>query len=696
MTQNTPEDRTLTDIGRYITCPRISGLSMSPDGSRLITQVSTPNADATAYTSHLWDVDPAGERPARQLTRSTDGESGAVFSGDGALWFLSKRPGDPAETPSSSEAESEGSSSGGGGSDDASGEVALWRLPATGEAQRMAVWPGGVTAAIASAGSETVLATAAMMPGARDAAHHGRLHRDRKARKVSGILHDTASIRFWDHDLGPARPQLMHLSSDSGSLRPLTQDSTYEFGGDARLSPDGSTALITVTVREAKADQRWALATVDLGSGGITVIDDGDSMWSLGPISGDGRRAAVVRGRRGTPELAPRPVLEVLDLTSGDLHPISTSSELWFTPLDWTADGRRVVAQADQDGRGPLFLIDAQSGVVEQLTDDDAAYSEAKASPDGSAVFAVRSSYEYPSEVVRVDVASGEVTRLPNPVERPALPGRLTEIETLADDDVRIRSWLALPEGAESEPAPLLLWIHGGPLNSWNAWSWRWNPWLMVAQGYAVLLPDPALSTGYGQDFVQRGWSSWGAKPYTDLMAITDAAEARDDVDGSRTAAMGGSFGGYMANWIAGHTDRFDAVVTHASLWALDNFSGSTDAPFFWWRQFDEETALENSPHRYVGDIRTPMLVIHGDKDYRVPINEGNRLWNDLLHRSGLPMDEEGRTDHRYLYFPDENHWILSPQNARIWYEVVWSFLAEHVRGAERPLPEELGLSDGR
>src|SRR5262249_26559106 len=155
---------------------------------------------------------------------------------------------------------------------------------------------------------------------------------------------------------------------------------------------------------------------------------------------------------------------------------------------------------------------------------------------------------------------------------------------------------------------------HGGPLGSWSTWSWRWNPWLLVAAGYAVLLPDPALSTGYGQDFVQRGWGAWGDKPFTDGMAVTDAVVARDDIDGTRTAVMGGSCGGYMANWIAGHTDRFRAIVSHASLWALDQFGPTTDASFYWQREMSPEMAYENSPHRFVGDIRTPMLVVHGDK----------------------------------------------------------------------------------
>ena len=136
----------------------------------------------------------------------------------------------------------------------------------------------------------------------------------------------------------------------------------------------------------------------------------------------------------------------------------------------------------------------------------------------------------------------------------------------------------------------------------------------MVAQGYAVLLPDPALSTGYGQDFIQRGWCSWGDAPYTDLMAITDAVEARDD--------------------------------------------------------------------------------IHGDKDYRVPIGEGLRLWWELLSKSGLPADEKGQSPHRFLYFPDENHWILQPQHALVWYEVVLGFIGEHVHGRTPTLPATLGLRD--
>src|SRR5699024_3242748 len=182
--------------------------------------------------------------------------------------------------------------------------------------------------------------------------------------------------------------------------------------------------------------------------------------------------------------------------------------------------------------------------------------------------------------------------------------------------------------------------IYGGPRNSWTAWSRRCNPWLAVAQAYAVLLPDPALSTGYGQEFIQRGWGNWGGAPYTDLMAATDAAVDLPEIDERRTAAMGGWFGGYMANWVAGHTDRFNAIVRHASLWNLHSLGHTLDAAFYRAKEMTPEMAAANSPHAHVSKFVTPMLVFHGDKDYRVPIGEGLALWYQLLAESGLPAHE--------------------------------------------------------
>ncbi|GAA1118731.1 S9 family peptidase [Nesterenkonia jeotgali] len=717
MTQHS--SRIFSDLDHYVAHPRLSGLTLSPDGSRLVTSVSTVNTAGDGYSAALWEIDPAGEHPARRLTRSAKGESAPAFSVSGDLYFTSSRPGEKPEQKG----------------------AALYRLPAAGgEAELVTRRAGGVSQPHCAQQAPVTLLSAPLLPGASSEQEQEQLHSRREDASVKAILHTGYPVRFWDHDLGPARPSLFALepaatrgsepaaasspdsaaSSDSATLsgsatspvsdddaaagtadseavnlRHLTEGLGSRFGGEVQLSPDGSFVLISVIVPEARAGQRTALAVVDVASGERRMIaDEPGYIFSAGVISPDGRTAAVVRSAQPTPERAPQPQLHLLDLQTGALTRLAAEADLWLSPATWLPDGSGLLALADQGGRGPVFRVDAASGAVHQVTSEDATYSAVLVHPAGHTAYGVRSSYAHPEEVVSIDLATGEATRLPNPHERPELPGTLSEVTAVGDDGAPVRAWLALPaEASAKDPAPLLLWIHGGPLNSWNAWTWRWNPWLMVAQGYAVLLPDPALSTGYGQEFVQRGWNSWGGHPFTDLMSITDATEAREDIDHTRTAAMGGSFGGYMANWIAGQTDRFSAIVTHASLWALDQFGPTTDMASYWRNELDEYMAAEHSPHLHVEKIVTPMLVIHGDKDYRVPIGEGLRLWYELLAKSGLPADEDGQTAHRFLYFPDENHWVLSPSHAKIWYQVVSGFLAEHLLGTASELPAELGLT---
>lgn len=683
-----------TDLDEYVALPRLGGLALSHDGTRLVTGVSTLSGDATAYTTALWEVDPSGEQPARRLTRSAKGEGGATFTPDGDVLFTSARP-DPQSTEDSAPA-------------------ALWLLPAAGgEARVVAARAGGVGGALTARTSSTVVLTGGVLPSARDEEHDAELRAARTKKKVSAILHTGYPVRHWDHDLGPSDPHLFAadlgelatgLGADDGDARLVLRDLTHDVKTALRetsgvLSPDGTTVVTTINLPEARGAERTVLAAVDVATGTRRVLVDDGSSEAHGPqVSPDNRTVAFVQASRSTGHEAPRVTLALVDLAGGEAQTLAGGWDRWPSSVTWLPDGSGLLVTADSDGRGPVFHV-TLDGTVTQVTADDATFTDVQVSPDGTTAYALRVSYLEPSTPVRIDVAGALAGGAPvtsvallGPTTAPVLPGTLTEVETTVEDGSRVRAFLALPDGAGPDsPAPLVLWIHGGPLNSWNAWSWRWNPWILVAQGYAVLLPDPALSTGYGQDFIQRGWGAWGAAPYTDLLAITDVAEARDDIDETRTAAMGGSFGGYMANWVAGHTDRFQAIVTHASLWALDQFGPTTDHSFYWEREMTEEMARENSPHLSVDKIVTPMLVIHGDKDYRVPIGEGLRLWYELLAKSGLPADEHGESEHRFLYFPDENHWVLTPQNAIVWYEVVLAFLAEKVLGEERELPTTLG-----
>lgn len=692
---HTPQPKTpFHDLDHYLAIPRVSGLTLSPDGTRLVTTVTTLNGKGTEFVTALWELDPAGDKQARRITRSAKGEAGAAFAANGDLYFTSARP-DP-ESP------------------DEDPVNALWLLPAAGGEARVAhSRAGGVGSVLAAADADAAFVVADVLAGSTDEENDAERRKARKDNKVSAILHSGYPVRYWDADLGPSQPRIFAV--EAGEVgepgKPATIDAgppvrlrnlTPAVGGSLReaktvVSPDGKTIYTSLTKALAKADSREVLAAVDVATGTVKVLLDHEGMsYFPGPVSPDNRTLVVQSESDTTPTQAPQVKLHLLDVSGGettDLVPLAHNWDRWATPVAWLPDGGAVLVTADDDGASPVFRVDVGDGGVTRVTNDAAAYTDVVVSRDGSTAYALRSSYEFPSEAVRIDLASGDVVRLPAPAERPVFDGRLERVETTAADGTRVPAYLALPSGAsESAPAPLLLWIHGGPLGSWNAWTWRWNPWLLVAKGYAVLLPDPALSTGYGQGFIQRGWGEWGKKPYSDLMAMTDAVVARPDIDESRTAAMGGSFGGYMANWVAGQTDRFKAIVTHASLWALDQFGPTTDAAQYWLKEMTVEMAMENSPHLNVGNITTPMLVIHGDKDYRVPIGEGLRLWYELLSSSGLPAGEDGQSPHRFLYFPDENHWVLQPQHARIWYGVVEHFLAKQVLGEDVELPEELGV----
>ena len=665
------------DLESYIAIPRVGGLALSPDGTRLVTTVATLNPKRTAFVTALWEVAPAGEAPARRLTRSAKGEGAPEFTAAGDVLFVSGRP-DP-------DAEDE--------KDDA--PALLWLLPAAGgEARVVGTRPGGIESVATAPRANAVAVLSSTLPGAVTAEDDEERRKARKEKKVSAILHGGYPVRFWDHDLGPDQPRLLvgPVPDGDGTIewRDLTPDvgaGLYE--AEPVLSPDGAAVVTTWVVADGEGQTREILVRFDVETGERTTLADDPRFYYYGPrISPDGETVAFLRRRRSKPDLPSQIHLVLVPLAGGEITDLATEWDRWPDEVRWTPDGRALIVGAHENGRSPVFRIDVADGSVVRLTGDDAAYTNPCVSPDGRFVYALRNAIGAPPAPVRVDAnaADQEPALLPGPAPAPAIPGTITEISASAEDGTDLRAWLVLPEGAEAEPAPLLLWVHGGPLHSWNAWTWRWNPWLMAARGYAVLLPDPALSTGYGQRMVDRGWAKWGGPPFTDLMALTDAAEARPEIDATRTGAMGGSFGGYMANWIAGHSDRFRAIVTHASLWALDQFGPTTDDASYWLGEMTEEMALENSPHLHADRIVTPMLVIHGDKDYRVPIGEALRLWWDLVFRQEDPQDNP----HRFLYFPDENHWILTPQNGIVWYETVYAFLGEHVLGEEARYPDVL------
>jgi dipeptidyl aminopeptidase/acylaminoacyl peptidase len=649
-----------TDLAAFVALPRVTGLTLSPDGTRLVATAQRPDPAVSRYVTSLWEIPLDGGEPVR-LTRSERGESAPGFRPDGALLFTSARP-DPD----------------GGDPDDA----ALWELPPVGEPRVLARTPGGVSGPRVATGSGTVVVGGARLvgavpDGADPAEVDARRRKVRAERKAGAILHTGMPVRYWDHELGDRSPRLLALEGDGG-LRDLTPDAGFELvEAGWSVTADGATVATTWRTREPRGGFRPSVVLLDVATGKRRTLAGGDGRHHDGPrIAPDGSRVALRTTTDGGYAEPAVPRLRIL-AADGSAEVTAAVGDLAPTEWAWSADSATLWVSGDLAGRGAVLAVDPATGAVTRRLAADAAYSALCPAPDGRAVYALRSAVDAPPAPVRLDTAATDQDpeRLPTPGAAPALPGRLEELTG------EVHGWLCLPDGAG--PHPLMLWIHGGPFSSFNAWSWRWNPWVAVARGWAVLLPDPALSTGYGRGWIDRAWPHRAAPVWADLERVLDEVVARPDVDGARTACLGASFGGYLTNWIAGHTDRFGAIVTHSGTWALDQKNDTADVARAWLTWFGRpadhpDWYAENSPHASADRITTPMLITHGNRDYRVPVSEALRLWWDLVSRwTGDPAE----LPHRFLNFPDENHWILSPANAQLWYDAVLGFCGQHVRG---------------
>lgn len=632
----------------FLAVPRVNGLAQSIDGSRLVAAIAEYDKEANKLVSALWELDPAGDSEPRRLTHSAEGESQPVFEPDGSLLFVSSRSND--DIP------------------------ALWRLPVTGEAAKVAGTPGGISAVQVAAGAGTVVVSTSMMPGATDAESDEQLRKARKDAGVSAILHTSSPVRMWDKELGPDETRLQVVGDPLKELTPAPGRALDE--AEFVVTPDGKTVIAKWQV-DRVGWPRPVLIGIDTATGEQRTLADAEDVGFSEPaVSHDGRHAVCTRWQDQS-HLKPALVsLLLVDLESGDARELVTDPDRWPDTPKFSADDRAIFFIADDHGHRPVFRVELETGEVTRVT-TEGTFSAVQVSPDNATLFAIRAATDTPPHPVRIDLATGDAVRL-LPAPDAELPGTLERVETTAADGATIEGWLILPRGA-TEPAPLLLWVHGGPLGAWAGWSWRWNPWLMATKGYAVLMPDPALSLGYGAHMVERAWERWADLVYEDLMAITDAVVARPDIDAERTAAMGASFGGYLVNWIAGRTDRFKCLITMAGKWTPENFWATSDMPGYFrteWGPLEEfpDRYADRTPRRFLEQITTPTLVIHGAMDQRVPINQTLHMFTDL---------QLAGVESAYLSFPDEGHWILKPGNARIWHETVWAWLAKHIHKQE-------------
>lgn len=660
------------DAERLVGLLRVAAITPSPCGRWAALAVARLDADEAGYVHELWRVDledPA--KPPRQLTRGPSDDRAPAFRSDGALGFLSNR------SPSDGKPE-EG--------DDERAQV--WILPAGGgEPLPLTDEPLGVQGFRFAARGDLLVVVAGVLPGvAHD--RQREVAADRKKHGPTALHYARAPVRFWDHWLPEACPHLIAFDAGGGDRRDLTPGALREHR-DAHfdLSPDG--ARVVVTHRrpgEDRLDDR-GLLVIDAATRAERLIAQPRTELEAPRFAPDGQRIACQRRVRSHERFG-RVELWVFD-GERDVEGSPVTPEWDRLPQlhGWDRAGRGLLATADDRGEVPVFRVDVAARSVERISSAQAGGSHGQLAPrpGSDELIGLRHRLLHPPEPFRVRLEPGAepelLARLSGFTEEEG--ARIARVESLEATGARgdpVRAFLLRP--AAHDPAgpqlPALLWIHGGPWGQWaDGWHWRWNPLVPVSAGYAMVLPNPRGSTGVGQEFLEGVWgNSWGAECYADVMAVADRAAAHPALDGERMGAMGGSFGGYMTNWIGANTARFRCLVTHASLFSLSAFHGVTDSPPFWALQMgqtpyrDPESYDRYSPHRRIASWKSPTLVIHGERDFRVPISEALALF-EALQAHGVESE--------LLVFPDENHWILRPRNIRVWYERFLGFVGRHL-----------------
>ncbi|MEJ2532219.1 MAG: S9 family peptidase [Halioglobus sp.] len=654
----------------HIRLGRVSAAALSPDSSWMAVAVMRLNRDGTEYVGDLWKVPLDGSDPV-QLTRGQSSDVAPCFRRDGALGFLSNRK--PTDL---------------GADEGAEKRRQIWILDAEGgEPRQLSDEPLGITDFRFARRGDRLVYTAPVLPGvAHDKQRETAAERGRRGSNARRFTQQP--VRHWDHWLHENEdlpsPHLVACCSDGGKRRDLTPAARRELSIEPRfdLSEDGRLVAITWSTPARDRELDTSLRVFDLVTGRDRIFGAQEYCNVEFPLfAPDGRTLAAVREFRSATS-APRPRTVLFNVKSGKGRELAEDWDRWPQLQQWCADGHGLLVTADDEGATPLFRVDTRSGKTVRLSTVKSGghHSACLALPEGGAV-GIRSTLSQPPEPFLIP-AKGRAAprRLANLSGFDSADWIDTEsIRTISTDGKLIQSWLLKPRGVKRS-LPVLMWIHGGPIGmSGDLWHWRWNPLPFLARGYAIVQPNPRGSTGFGQAFIQGIWgNTWGGQCYEDIMAVADAISERKDIDGGRMMAMGGSFGGYMTNWIGTQTDRFRCLVTHASIVNMSTFTGVTDHPAWWYLEMGGENPYQNpdsfdryAPWKYLSGWKTPTLIIHGEKDYRCPVGEALMLFEGLQYH-GIESE--------LLLFPDECHFIQKPPNIVAWYDAILEFLDRHMK----------------
>lgn len=654
---------------------RVSDPRLSPDGAVLIYTLRETDIDADKGVTGIWQLamDRNDAQPQR-LTPAGESWSSPRFGGDGRLYALTGK----------------------------SGSSQVWRLDGQGGAKQVTDYPLDVEAyGLSRDGSRLAVAMAVFVDCDTLACTKQRMD-ERKKSKASGTLYDDLFIRHWSVWKDGTRSQLFvaTLGRDGTAGEPVRVSRGLNgdvppkpFSGDEAFTFDADGTHVIFTLRDADAALE-ALSTnldlwrapVDGSRAPVNLTADNPASDSTPVVSPDGKTLAYLAMSRAKYE-ADRQRILLRDLASGDTREVAAEWDRSAGSLAFSPDGATLLVTADDLGQHPVFAIDIASGKVKKLI--QTGYVSGVSVGGGHLVYAY-DDLRSPVDLYRMDAAGGDVRRLTHyNVDRlkGISLGEFEQFSFYGANNETVYGHVVKPWDFESgKTYPVAFVIHGGPQGSMgNHWHYRWNPQTYAGAGYAVVFIDFHGSTGYGQAFTDAIRTDWGGKPLEDLQKGLKTAEAKYDwLDGDRVCALGASYGGYMINWIAGNWSvPFKCLVNHSGIFDARTMYYATEELWFdEWEHggkpyYEDPAAYEkHNPAAHVDTWRVPMLVIHGDLDYRVPQEQGIATFT-ALRRKGIEA--------KFLRFPDENHWILKPANSILWHDTVNGWLDQWLKpGAEQ------------
>ncbi|MEM9301922.1 MAG: S9 family peptidase [Pseudomonadota bacterium] len=642
---------------------RVGGPVVSPDGTQVVYTLRSTDMDVDRGRTDLWLSSLDGGEPQR-LTTHDAGESSPAWAPDGRhILFLSKR-GDHNQ---------------------------VWRIAVDGgEAQPVTDLPLDVGSFRLSPGGDRLVVSLSIFLDCDTLACTVERNAEASSSKVSAQAYDQLFVRHWDYWLDDRRSQLFALTvgadgaTEGKPVRVSRLDAdvpsrVWGGSGEYAIANDGETIYFAARLRDAAepTSTNFDIYAAPMnGDGEVVNLTRENPAWDTAPIlSPDGRQLAYLAMARAGFEADQFEVV-LRDLESGSTRTLTTDWDRSPSSMAFTADGSSLLLNAQDVGHKTLWQLELDGGEIRRLRED--AYISSFDVAGDRVVFA-RDTLTSPSELFVGSLTGADERQLTRFSERVLDGVELGEYEQFSfagADGHNVYGFLVKPVGFDANASyPIAFLIHGGPQGSFsNHWHYRWNPQTYAGQGYAVVMIDFHGSTGYGQNFTDAITGDWGGKPLEDLqLGLAAALERYDFLDGDKVCALGASYGGYMINWIAGNwADRFDCLVNHDGIFDMRSMYFTTEELWFveWESGGPYFSVPQNherfNPANHVENWRTPMLVIHGELDYRVPVTQGLATFT-ALQRRGI--------ESRLVYFPDENHWVLRPHNSIRWHEEVNGWL---------------------